>query len=144
MRSLLIANIETLEGRQFFAAILFGKDGYLLDEIAIPFSMWLQSIDMIREIAERHRIETLEMWTSSKGLYVESLKHAGIAGSLKHDSDTQDTRKLIERNSEILSDLYELKPKQPKPAPPKWKAFLFRVISNLLKRMGVDQYDVRV
>lgn len=144
MRPILISNIETLESQPFFVAILYGEDGYLLDEIVIQFDSWTQIIEKVRDIQTKYRLETIELWTSTKGLYIESLKHAGIAALFKHPSDTIDTRKLIENNIDTIRDFYELQPKMPKPAPPKWKAFLFRLLTTLLNRLGVDRYEFEV
>lgn len=142
MRSLVIANVERIGKNPFLIAILFGDDGQRLDEICIPFRSYPHAIVKARQLGMIYKMQTVELWTSDRELYIESMKHAGIAGVIKHPSDTQSTRHSIERNAEILQDLYEIQPIEPKPKPPKWKAFFILSARKLLKLLGEQKYEI--
>jgi hypothetical protein len=140
MRPLIVANVEYIEASPFLVAILYGQDGQRLDEMILPFESYELALQQIRELAKEYRIQIVGMWTSDKELYILSLQTPGIAGVIKHPSDTVDTRQTIEHNSELLKELYQLTPKPPLP---RWKAFLVCMFRKILNRLeGADRYEI--
>jgi hypothetical protein len=135
MRPLIIANFERVEGTQFIAAILHGEDGHLLDAVTLPCESPSAAIDVIRRLASTYRIETVEMWTSDRAIYSESLSNAGVIGTIKHSSDTSFTRRMVEQDAELLREVYGIEPLIPKPGPPKWRAFLISALRRTLTKL---------
>lgn len=138
MRPLIVVNIERIGATPFISAILYGTDGQQLDEIIVLFESHSNVFAKIRELTRIYNIHTVELWTSNKELYIDSLKIAGIAGALKHVGDTKDTRRIIDRDINILKDLYDIKPVIPKPKAPFWRRFLYAQIQKLLKLIEGD------
>ncbi len=143
MKPLVIANIEHIEAQPFLVALLFGEDGYLADGLTLPYEGPTAAIERIAQLGLVHGFETVEMWTSDTALYVEALKVPGVGAVYKHPSDTRLTREAIERDAELLRDLYDIPPLIPKPRLPKWRAFLARIVRGILKRLeGDGEYEV--
>ncbi len=143
MRPLIVSNVERLEATPFLVAILYGQDGQRLDEMIFPFESYELALLIIQELAQRNGVKSFELWTSDNRLYLLSLQTPGIAGTIKHASDTIDTRRMVEYNADILRELYEIKPLIPKPPLPKWRAFLVRTIRKLLKIIeGDGKYEI--
>lgn len=140
LRWLIICNVEYIESTPFFAAILYDQEGQRLDELILPFESYELALLTVRELADRNGVESFELWTSDNRLYVLSLQTAGIAGVIKHASDTTDTSQMVKHNSEILKELYKLTLKPPLP---KWRAFLVSILSKLIKQVeGDGRYEV--
>ncbi|MCM3560904.1 hypothetical protein M4D57_20275 [Brevibacillus borstelensis] len=143
MRPLVIANVELVETMPFLVARLYGEDGYLLDEITVPYEGPADACDRIAEIGRAYRLETVEMWTSETALYVAALRVPGIAATYKHPSDTNETRHAVEKIRDILVEIYDIPPRIPKPRPPKWRAFLIRVVRWILNKLeGAGKYEI--
>lgn len=142
MRSLIVANVEKVEATPFLVAILYGEDGQRLDEICLPFVSYSRSIRKIRSLGIAYRIPTIELWTSDNELYIEALKAPGIAAAIKHSSDTNDTRRVINRDYDLLFDLYDIQPIKPKLKASKWRSFLILICRKLLKRLGDGIYEI--
>lgn len=142
MQPLVIVNVEPVEGRPFLVTLLYGEDGYLLDEITLPYEGPDAACGLIAEIMRRYRLETVECWTTELELYVAALRTVGIAVTFKHRSDTDGTRQAIERSRDILAEIYELKPKIPKPKTPRWRLFLIGFFETILSKLrGDGKYD---
>lgn len=138
MRPLVIANVEHVEKTPFLVALLYGEDGYLLDEITLPYEGPDAACGLIAEIMRRYRLETVECWTSEQALYVSALSTIGIAVTFKHRLDTGGTREAIERSWDILAEIYELKPKIRKPKTPKWRLFFIGLVQKILNKLKGD------
>ncbi|MFA4137032.1 MULTISPECIES: hypothetical protein [unclassified Brevibacillus] len=142
MRPLVIANIELVERQPFLVALLHGEDGYLLDEITLPYEGPDAACELIAEIMRKYRLETVECWTSELALYVAALRTVGIAVTFKHRSDTAGTREAIEHSRDILAEIYEIKPKIPKRKPPKWRLLFIGLVEKILNKLrGDGKYD---
>jgi hypothetical protein len=135
MRSLIIANFERIEGTQFLVAILYGDDGHMLDAMTLPCDNSAEALQIVKYLAEKYRLATVEMWTSSSAIYVQSLMEAGVFGVIKHQSDTTQTKEHIEQDREILIELFAVEPLVPKPRPPRWRAFLVSTLTKLLAKI---------
>lgn len=143
MRPLITANVERIDATPFLVAILSGEDGYMLDALIIPYESPKAAIDHIRQLAAAYRIETVEIWTSTNELFVESLAVPGVAGTIKHRSDTAATSRIIEQDREVLAELYGIQPITPKAVPPKWRAFFIRGLRKVLKQLeGDGKYEI--
>ncbi|MGF7033741.1 hypothetical protein J2T17_004689 [Paenibacillus mucilaginosus] len=143
MKPLAIANFERLDTKQFLVAHLYGEDGYLLDVIIFLCEEPAEAIEEVRKLAETYRISTVEMWTSTGALYLESLKGPGVFGVIKHPSETSCTASSIKQDADVLRDLYEIEPPVPKPVAPKWRAAVVRVLCWLKTKFEGDyQYEI--
>ncbi|MFT9848972.1 hypothetical protein [Aneurinibacillus sp. REN35] len=143
MRPLIIANVETIEASPFLVAVLYDQDGQRLDELILPFESYELSLLIIRELAERNGVESFELWTSDNRLYLLSLQTPGVAGVIKHTSDTADTGYTIGYNADILKELHDIKLLVTKPPLPRWRAFLVGAIRKILKQIeGDGKYEI--
>ncbi|MBE0335577.1 hypothetical protein [Paenibacillus sp. 23TSA30-6] len=146
MRPLIIANFERVEDTTFVVSQLFGEDGYLFDTVMYPCDDSAAVIELIRKLAERHRIDTFELWTREPSLYAASLGEIGVAASIKHPSDVASTQCVIEENRDVLIELYGLR-LQEESAPVReltgWRRALVNVLKKLIKRIeGAVGYGI--
>ena len=145
MTPLIIADIEELDGLPIFAAVLFDKDGYLLDQLAFTFDSLEHSTLIIEEMIERQGIKTADLWTSNTELFAVMLQAIGISPHIKHSSDTTDTKKLVEHSSEWLrtrfASEFEQAIEQRLPPAGRWRKWAVLLLQRLLKQLGADKYD---
>lgn len=134
---LIIANIECLKNMTFFAAVVYDGKGDRIDELIVEFEGYGDAIQLIQSqlfLSHNHRFE---VWTSNRELYVECQRVPGIATQFKHKTDTTDTAQIIERDKDILTDLYDAKPL---PELSTWRARAFYYLLKLtLKTGGITQ-----
>ncbi|WP_248928981.1 hypothetical protein [Paenibacillus hamazuiensis] len=143
MRPVVIVNLERLDSTSFAVALLYGEAGELLDAVILPAQSASEALSIVRHIAATYGIRTCEMWTSDREIYMQTLQSAGIAGVIKHPSDTEATRAAIEQNADILRELYEIQPLTPKPPLPKWRAVTAGLLKNILRKLeGDDIYAI--
>lgn len=140
MNPLIIANIEQVEASKLLVIVLYGKDGYLVDQIIVPFEDYPEAIKRIKALTVAYKLSCIDVWTSNPDLYRHTLHTPGIAGVMKHSSDTSDTRQALRNIASILPDIYEIKPIS---RPPKWKEFLINGIRKILKGLeGERNYEI--
>lgn len=134
MRPLLIANIERIEETDFLVAQLFGDDGYLLDTVIRPYESAEVSISYVREFGSTYGIDTLEMWTSNREIYLAALPEIGIGAEIKHASDTLCTRTAAADLREILAEI-DTEASADSPLP-RWKAYVIGKLKGIIHKLG--------
>lgn len=139
IKPLAVVNIERLKSKQFFVVLYFAEDGYLHDQVILPFNGYPQVINKLQELKTIHGVNSLDVHTSNREIYKSLLEVTGITGFIKHRSDTDMTRRAIEDSREILIELYGLKSVKL----PRWKAFLIRILQRIIKKLeGDGNYEV--
>ena len=143
-----MVNVEQLDGLPIFAAVLFGQDGYILDQLAFMYEDLTHSTVIIEEMIERQGIKAAELWTSNTELYTLMLQVPGISPQIKHPLDTADTARLVERSSEWLRTRYaeEFEQVIERRLPPagKWRRMAVLLLQKILNRLGANEYDFGV
>lgn len=145
MNELAIANIEYIESQPFLVVILYGKDGYFIDNIIVPYENTKIAIRWLKALRNRHGIKSLNVWTSNRELYGAMLETVGIAGEIKHTDNTGETKRMIDEHKELLTELHEIKPTKPIPKLPKWRYRLFIMLTKLTNLIGGNgKYDIEI
>ncbi|NSL51706.1 hypothetical protein [Calidifontibacillus erzurumensis] len=145
MNELAIANIEYIESQPFLVVILYGKDGYFIDNIIVPYENTKIAIRWLKALRNRHGIKSLNVWTSNQELYGAMLETVGIAGEIKHTDNTSETKRMIDEYKKLLAELHEIKPTKPIPKLPKWRYRLFIMLTKLTNLIGGNgKYDIEI
>ncbi|MCL6458830.1 MAG: hypothetical protein K6T85_12555 [Gorillibacterium sp.] len=149
MRPLIVAELVTLESITLLSAEIYDECGRLLQPVIVPVSGADACAAIMRDFAELHRIDTFDVWTSDRNLYVACLSEPGISAYIKHSSDTDSVRHTIERERDVFVDLYVPKPEQPvvivESLPPlsAWRVWISKCLRVLLKRIeGDDKFEI--
>ncbi|WP_342438146.1 hypothetical protein NSS79_02465 [Paenibacillus sp. FSL L8-0436] len=152
MRPLIIVETAAIETMTFLSAQLYGEDGHLLDSLIYPWPEHIPpdiAVEAVRELAEAHRFETVELWTANVGIFAACLAMPGVGAAIKHPSDTASARRAIEDNSAVLIELYDIKPVSPDepllslPPLPRWRAVIAGFIRIILKTIeGDGKYEI--
>lgn len=130
---LIIVNIEYIIGFPFFVAVVFDENGDRIDELTLEFTSYDDAIQLIQgEMYLTHDLR-FEVWTSDAEIYKRCLATPGIAVQYKHRTNTNDTERLIERDKELLTELYEI---EPLPQLSKWRAKAFYHLTKLTLIIG--------
>lgn len=136
---LIIANIEYINGFPFFVAVVFDAEGERIDELTLEFSNYEDAVLLIQSEMYLSQEHKFEVWTSDHGLYGECQKIPGIAVQFKHRTNTGDTGRIIERDKEILTDLYDI---EPLPELSKFRLKAFYYFAKLTMKIGaINQND---
>ncbi|MFD0588661.1 hypothetical protein ACFQZE_11650 [Paenibacillus sp. GCM10027627] len=146
MRHLIVINVEYVEASPFVVALLYNPEGRMVD--GMTFLTAAESdvhtmLFVIRKLTEAHAISVPEMWTSNRALYMETLSRPGVMATIKHPSDTRETRRHIEQNAEILRELYKIETLEPRKKAPVWRTWLYRAISKVKLYIKGD-YDYEI
>lgn len=138
-----ITNIETVETEHFLVVIAFGPEGYLVDYCCPIYEGPAKAVEFVGNLLEAHGQSAARLWTSSTELYTALLSVPGIGAEIKHRDDTAETRRLIEKDKEILMEFHEIKPRVPKLKLPAWRKRLFLLLEKITKKVrGADKYEV--
>lgn len=147
MRPLIIVETAAIETMTFLSAQLYGEDGHLLDSLIYPWRDHIPpdiAVEAVRELAEAHHFETVELWTANVSIFAACLALPGVGAAIKHPSDTASACRAVEDSRDILTELYDLKPEEPVTPPimlpplPKWRAWLSKHIRTLLTKIEGD------
>jgi hypothetical protein len=143
VRFLAIVNVETIEASRFLVINLYGKNGYLIDQIIAPATTEDETVRKLRELAAIYGQTDFECWTSDPSLFKRFLTEPGIAVSIKHRDDTIDTYNAILEHDSILRELYDIEPIVKKPPLPSWRRFILSMLQKLEKIIiGDGKYEV--
>ena len=129
---LIIANVESMGAGTFFVAIVYDDNGDRIDELIVGFTDYDDAIEFLQSQTQLSQ-KRFEVWTSDRELYVACQRVPGIAAQMKHRTDTSDTGRLIERDKEILTEIYEV---EPLPVLSKWRSKVFYYLTKLTLKIG--------
>lgn len=141
MRPLFVVNFEHVEASPFVVALLYDEEGELIDGMTMPGADVSTALMTVKLMTESHSILAPEIWTSDRALYMEILTRPGVLGVIKHPSDTRQTRRHIEQDAEILHDLYDIQPLNPRQKAPRWRTFLVSALIALKNYVKGD-YEI--
>lgn len=142
---LAIVNVEYIESQPFLVVVLYGKDGYFIDNIIVPYENTKIAIKWLKALRNKHGIKSLNVWTSNRELYAATLEVIGIAGEIKHADSTNETKRMIDEHRELLTELHGVKPLKPLPKLPKYRKWLFITLQKLTNFIGGrGQYDIEI
>lgn len=141
-RPILVANIETLRGRDFIVLVLFGADGYRVDNIVLPYEGGEYAVKLMRDLLEKYHIASADVWTSTPAVLMAVMKEPGLNGIVKHPSDTVTTANLVAEYEDVLVTYYGLDdlPKDNRRLP-KWRRFFIAVLYRAIQKLegGYDK-----
>lgn len=141
MRYLMVANIEYIEASPFLVALFYENEGYLTDTIIKPYESAEIAIDEISKLGMLYGQLDLELYTSTSELYAASLSVPGIAGQIKHVSDTEDTKRTIKSNEEYIRETVKIELN--KPPLPKWRQCIVGILEKIITKInGGDKYGI--
>lgn len=129
---LIIANLECLGAVTFFTAVVYDDKGDRIDELIVEFTDYDDAILLLQSQTQLSQ-ERFEVWTSDRELYVACQGVPGIATNIKHRTDTSDTKRIVERDKDSLTELYDVKPL---PELSKWRAKAFYYLTKLTLKIG--------
>ncbi|WP_342540978.1 hypothetical protein MHI39_07285 [Heyndrickxia sp. FSL K6-6286] len=135
-----VVNIEQLETKRFIVVNIYDDEmGFLIDQVIRPFESCEQVIEVLREVGTSH------VWTSDRQLYGLLLQTVGIGAEIKHHDDTRETRQVIEGQRELLTELFDIPPMKPKPKLPRWRRWLYVVLTKFINKIGGNgKYDIGI
>ncbi|WP_169083239.1 hypothetical protein [Paenibacillus sp. PL91] len=143
MRTLFVVNVEHVEASPFVVALLYDEAGELMDGMTVKGGDVNTALLTVKSLSTAHNIGLSEIWTSNTALYMESLSRPGVLATIKHPSDTRETRRHIEQSADILRELYAIEPIEPRREPPKWRAFLVSTLNTITNYVKGDyEYEV--
>ncbi|AZV45176.1 hypothetical protein BAOM_4597 [Peribacillus asahii] len=142
---LIVTNVERVDVTDFIVANIYDDTGQLIDQTIQLFKGYKAAIDLIRSEMYVINQPHFEVWTSDKQLYVDLLAVPGVAVSLKHSDQTQDTRRAIKQEADLLREIYELVPVEPLPKLPKWRKWLYSKLLKITQLIGGNgKYDNQI
>jgi hypothetical protein len=108
MRPLAVMNIEYLRTIPLLVIVLYGESGQQIDAVIVEFKDEPRlAVKKLSELAAAHEIKTLQAWTTCHSIYAQCLREVGIACEMKSESYTRETRALVDKDAEILLELYD-------------------------------------
>lgn len=135
MTYLVIANVEELDGARFTVINVYNETE-LVDTTIKPFEDYRQSADMLIDEMYVLNQTLFEVWTTDTQLYSHLVAMPGVAATVKHRSETEDTARSLEQVADIMRDIYELVPPPELPKLPTWRSWLYRKLLKITNLIG--------
>jgi hypothetical protein len=135
MRYLAIVDIVNLEATRFLTICLYGKRGYLIDQIIAEYESPQQFVEYLQRIIKEHG-QTLDCYVNDKELYAATLTTPGVIAQLKHVDDLKDCKVAVKDAEEVLRVCHEIKPLIPKPKLSAWRKWLYLSLSKITNLIG--------
>ncbi|WP_018394538.1 hypothetical protein [Bacillus sp. 37MA] len=123
-----VANVEALESDRLVVVNIYNDEhGQLVNQVIRSFDNYPQIVELLQEIEAAH------VWTSDQELFGLLLQTVGIGVEYKHPSDTTETKRAVEEQTELLREIFEIEPLPPKEPLSKWRMWLIQKLGGIIE-----------
>jgi hypothetical protein len=136
-------NIESLQGIPFVVMLMYDDKGSQCEQLTMPYEDNDQLVKQIDRLKNSYHIQSIDVWTSSKGIFRHLFDTAGILCFIKHPDDTKICQSVLGTNRELIMDIYKIGTDGYKRKLPIWRQYLARWLRRILKIVeGNGKYEI--